>query len=221
MDDTERASARRIGLLAQDLVGGYSAFLAAGEVFDHPGTKTVLDAIERENVGPAVVAGREIQRLDGTSHYYALAHYADVAATSSGYREVRDRLWPAGALLALGDALADVQYLDRAPDLEFVRHLRNGVAHGNRFHLRGTEPKRPAHFSGPDRRGRPDGSTTERGRQTYFEIVPELNGKAVLFEFLGPGDLADLLLHLSWRLIRIGNGDPPQDLWPQRGITAK
>jgi len=49
------------------------------------------------------------------------------------------------ALLHVGDAFSGVEYFDRSPELEFLRHTRNAVAHGNRFNI--TSPlKRPAFF---------------------------------------------------------------------------
>ena len=135
--------------------------------------------------------------------------------TRPDYREIHDRFWLSGALLTLGDELAKESYFDRKPDLEFIRHLRNGVGHGNRFNLQGAEPRRPAHFTGPDRRFMPDGTTTPPGQQHTFTITPALNQQEVLFGFIGPGDVCDLLQFVSWRLIRIGNSDPPHDLWPQ------
>ena len=49
------------------------------------------------------------------------------------------------ALLHVGDEFSAVGYLDRSPELEFLRHVRNAVAHGNRFNI--TRPlKLPASF---------------------------------------------------------------------------
>ena len=197
MDQDQRMAARAMGLLAQDLSHGYVAFMAAREVFQHPTTELVRTAIEVENTGPAAVAGRRVARLDGTEHYFSMSHFAGVAASSPAYREVHDRLWLSGALLALGDALAAVGYLDRKPDLEFVRHLRNGVAHGNSFNLARNDPRKPAHFSGPDQRLRPDGTVTPTGQPTFFEIAPSLDGTQVLYHFMGPGDVLHLLMHLG------------------------
>lgn len=39
------------------------------------------------------------------------------------------------ALLNVGDAFAKVDYLDKSPELEFLRHIRNAVAHGNSFNF--------------------------------------------------------------------------------------
>lgn len=40
------------------------------------------------------------------------------------------------ALLDIGDALKEHNYLDNEPALEFFRHIRNGIAHGNRFNIK-------------------------------------------------------------------------------------
>jgi hypothetical protein len=77
------------------------------------------------------------------------------------------------ALLWIGDALTRASYFDRAPVLEFIRHLRNAVAHGNVFNLVNGEPRRPARF-----------------RQ--FEITANLHGTPVLFEYMMGGDIFDL-----------------------------
>ena len=48
-------------------------------------------------------------------------------------------------LLFVGDKLRLNDYFDKTPELEFLRHLRNGVSHGNTFRLRDYgEPRRPA-----------------------------------------------------------------------------
>src|SRR5688500_4961338 len=66
---------------------------------------------------------------------YHLPHYLAIAG-QRGHEEQFERVWLAGALLTLGDALSTHAYFDRAPILEMVRHLRNAVAHGNRFDIR-------------------------------------------------------------------------------------
>jgi hypothetical protein len=57
------------------------------------------------------------------------------------------RVWLAGSLLALGDRLERNDCFDHAPELELVYHLRNGIAHGNRFeiHNRKRLERYPAH----------------------------------------------------------------------------
>jgi hypothetical protein len=208
-----------VGQLAQQLHTGYLAYAATRDLLAHPGIQTVVEVMRSENVGPAPVPIGSIRRGDGSEIVYDLPHAIEVVGRSAGYRDVYDQLWLAGAVLTLGDALAAEHYFDRGPDLELLRHLRNGIAHGNRFNLRKGEPRRPAHFTGPDQRFL-DGGTTPTGQSRFFEITPACQGKAVLFEFMGPGDIVDLLIFVSWRLIRRGNGDPPYDLFPQRSSSG-
>lgn len=204
-----------VGQLAQELNRGYLAFAASVTVMQHPYTVGVVERLERENTGPAVVPIESISRKDETAHFFDLSHALRNISTSPTYREIRDRLWLAGAVLAIGDELDRAQpyYFDREPDLEFVRHLRNGVAHGNTFHFEGNQPTRPAHFTGPDQRLLSDGRTsTPVGQSHTFEITSSLEGQQVLFGFMGPGDVCDLMQFVANRLIRIGNKDEPKPL---------
>ena len=69
-----------------------------------------------------------------------------------------------------------------------VRHLRNGTAHGNRFTLRNPDElkKWPAHTRG-----------AACSYSEPFEVTPDLDGTEVLFDFMGPGDVLDLLISVS------------------------
>lgn len=203
----------QMGLLAQSLVEGYMAYAATTVLLRHPYALDALERLERDNAGPAVVPTSVIPRKDGSAHFFNLSHFVREVSTQPDFRSEQDRLWITGALLTFGDELSKVDYFDRGPDLEFIRHLRNGVGHGNRFHFRKGEPRRLAHFTGAAGR---DGVTAVTYPATIFKITPVLEGQTVLFEFLGPGDFCDLFMLVADRLIRIGNGDPPSALWPQR-----
>jgi hypothetical protein len=86
-------------------------------------------------------------------------------------------------LIAVGDACTQNQYFDRVPSLELLRHLRNGAAHGNRFNLTNGEPRRDADFQG------------------NFRITSSLDGQPnVLFDFIGAGDILDLLAYIESHL---------------------
>ena len=201
-----------VGQLAQNLCNGYIGFSGVTTIIRHPRAEEVIRQLELDNSGPARVPTEQIYTKHGAPPiYFDLIYAVKNIAASPGYREVHDRLWLTGALLTLGDELARQDYFDKKPDLEFIRHLRNGIGHGNCFNLRPGEPRRPAFYTGPDDR------TSAPPTSPYsFEITPTLNGRQVLFDFIGPGDVCQLLQFVSWRLIRIGNGDPPLDLWPQR-----
>jgi hypothetical protein len=203
----------QVGQLAQDLENGYMAHAATTALLRHPYALGALEGLERENEGPAVVPIVPVRRRDGTAHFFDLSHFVRLVSMKPDFQSEQDRLWMTAALLTLGDELAQVGYFDQGPDLEFIRHLRNGVGHGNRFHFLHGEPRRPAHFTGA---AGGDGSTPLVYPATTFEITSTLEGQSVLFDYLGPGDVCDLFLLVANRLIRIGNGDPPLALWPQR-----
>lgn len=81
----------------------------------------------------------------------------------------------------VGDELSNNGYFDKTPELEFFRHLRNGISHGNKFSFKNDEPTRLAKFKG-------------------FEITKVIQGKTVLFEFISTGDLFDLFDHIKTHL---------------------
>lgn len=206
---------RAIGQLAERLVSGYMAHQCLTSLLDEPIAESILVAIDQLYPPGRTGPGRNdvVLRKDGTAHFIWVPHYLRTVTQSPEYRSAQDRVFLAGALLELGDELAAVQYVDKRPDLELLRHLRNGIAHGNRFRLRRGEPLRPAYFTGPVGLF-PDGVTTTASRMK-FEISLAVDGQPVLFDFMGAGDICDLLMFISWRLIRLGNGDPLNDLWPQ------
>ena len=105
-----------------------------------------------------------------------------------------DRAWCVSSLVLLGDRLLAEGYYDRAPVLEMVRHLRNGIAHGNRFTLRNPDElkKWPAHTRG-----------AACHYSEPFEVTPDLDGTEVLFDFMGPGDILDLLISVASHLKRL------------------
>ncbi len=74
----------------------------------------------------------------------------------------------------IGHELKESNYFDKAPLLEFFRHVRNGISHGNAFNLSNQEPRRLAEFR-------------------KFRITRLLNGQCVLFEYMKPGDVMYLL----------------------------
>jgi len=185
------ADASAVSRTAQRLAAGYYAFLVAHLVAVNPQSINSLP--------PAKVLGEdptgEIKRKDGSAHVLNLRHYLDLLREDQDLQAELLRAWAMGALLTIGDQLAAHLYFDRAPLLELVYHLRNGVAHGNRFNITSAGVTRlachPAHNRSAVIKS-PAGFT--------FEILPTLTGP-VLFDFIGPADVIDLLqsveVHLS------------------------
>jgi hypothetical protein len=183
-------NAFRIARLAHRLAGGYYAHLA---VLDLVAGLPEQECIDYCNV-------RDVRRKDGSKHVYAFDFYFREAVSNPQIKTELDRVWAIGALLTLGDEIkkaapnkkAVPKHFYHAPHLELVRHLRNGVAHGNRFRI--DNPKElityPANnFNAPVKS--PNGST--------FEITDSLKGP-VLFDFLGPADLIDLFQSVEMHL---------------------
>lgn len=145
-----------------------------------------------------------LHRLDGSAIRYGLRDFARNAVDETT-QSLQLQASAAGALLTLGDEFAKYQYFDKRPEFELLRHLRNGVAHGNRFNLAENQPKRPAYFDGPDQRIFPDFTSTPEGQRTRFEIMPSLDGSPVLFEFMAAADVCDLLGSLGLQLMGYKN----------------
>jgi hypothetical protein len=80
-----------------------------------------------------------------------------------------------------------------------LRHLRNGVAHGNAFQI---DLKLLAKFPAHNRL-----AWVRSDSKAEFEITPNLQKQPVLFDFMAPGDILDLLMSVGLYLIRMGNGD--------------
>jgi hypothetical protein len=90
-----------------------------------------------------------------------------------------------GYLLTLismaGDQLRRNDYFDKTPELEFMRHLRNALSHGNKFHFLGGEPHRPASFQG-------------------YSLDASMHGQPVFFDYILPGDVLELMEHIERHL---------------------
>ena len=119
--------ARDVGQLGQDMVRGYAAHIAAVRIAPRMDSNALVRLI-------ADWPSDFVQRKDGSKWAFdtqdALVSLADKAIEAE-----LPRVWLTGSLLTLGDALKDNDYFDHAPALELVYHLRNGIAHGNRFNF--------------------------------------------------------------------------------------
>lgn len=195
--ETEVYHSRRagfeIGRLANRMASGYYASVAALEVARDRRAKELASNILQGIDGKPYSVGY-VARKDGTKHSFDFRHYLDYLSDSA-VRDDFDKTWLVGALLTVGDALQAHLYLDHNPLFELLYHLRNGIAHGNKFKFtqKGLErlKKYPAH------------NKLAKVKTSEFEVVESLNKKQVLFCFMGPADILDLLFSIEIVLTRV------------------
>jgi hypothetical protein len=192
---TPNPDAFRVGQTAQYMFGSYMAHQAAMLVARDPKAPTLLPPVESGHIVPV---GRVPDKA-GEGHSYHATYYLEWAQKAPA--DEFDRAALGGSLITLGDALAAHRYFDHAPELELVRHLRNGIAHGNHFNIlkpgREQLAKWPAH------------NRLATVKTSEFEVTPPLNGHEVLWGFMERGDVLNLIQTVSVYLIRMGNGVTP------------
>jgi hypothetical protein len=186
-------AALEAGQLAWDMARGYAAQIAAIRMAPRLDPQAFVRLI-------AKFPSDFVQRKDGTKWSFDTQDAIGSAVADKAIATELPRVWLAGSLLAVGDALKDHDYFGHAPLFELVRHLRNGIAHGNRFDIRYLDELKeyPAHNHDADYRG---------PNSTIFEITAALDGQPVLFDFMGAGDVLDLLHSVGADLQRIGRGE--------------
>ena len=183
-------SAVEVGLLARRLTSGSYAHAAALTIARDPRASDLAPLPRQPGWQPEGL----VLRKDGTSLTYDWTHCLEAARADPVLVDDLDRAWLASALIVLGDRLAIEGYFDRAPILEMVRHLRNGVGHGNRFEIR--DPQQLARWPAHTRH-----AAIVSTAGTTFEITPDLHGTPVLFHFMGPGDVIDVLIGVGTHLL--------------------
>jgi len=192
------AAALQVAQLIQRLTGGYYAHAAALEVARDARVKPLFSKVIPGQIVPVGF----VPHKDGRQYPYHFHHFLEQVQINAELLEDLQKTWLIGSLLTIGDALLKYGYFDRAPEIELVYHLRNGVAHGNRFHLDEKGLKRldkyPAH----------NHKTPFRTDTSRFEIVAALKGHPVLFDYMGPADVLDVLSAVGVYLWRMGHGEP-------------
>lgn len=152
----------------------YSANALILNLLIYEGTEPLLMAID-------VQEGSELRVLRSDGSYYAgIDLWQVIKQTKRNPAFGLDflSLQLMTIISAVGTVFAEHDYFDQTPELEFLRHLHQGVLHGNSFYLADGEPKRLAKFGD-------------------FEITADLHGQTIFFEFLMPGDIFDLFDNLK------------------------
>lgn len=76
-------------------------------------------------------------RKTGAMHRLAIAPYFHSGEVNGSTNLGMINAWPNLMILELGHLLAEEDYFDKRPLFEFVRHVRNAIAHGGRFNIKG------------------------------------------------------------------------------------
>src|SRR5437899_5091114 len=167
-------AAYEVGQLAQDMARGYAAHIAAIRVAPRLDGKAIVRLI-------GDYPSDFVQRKDGTKWSFDTQDAIVSAVADKAIATELPRVWLAGSLLAVGDELKDHDYFGHAALFELVRHLRNGIAHGNRFNIR-YPLKYPAHNRDAFYRS---------PNNTIFEITPALNLQPAPLHLLAAGHVLD------------------------------
>lgn len=195
-DKRSRQAAFETGQLIEKLVAGYYGHLAATIIATDARAVSMAPAIE---TGQNVPVGR-VFRNDQTSHTFHFLHYLKTLKTDPVIEETLSRVWLSGVLITAGDLLSKNGYFDKAPEFELVRHLRNGIAHGNTFRIDNVNKliEFPAHNMF---------AAVRSDKHADFVVDESVQGLPVLFDFMGEGDILDLLISVGLRLIQLGNSE--------------
>jgi hypothetical protein len=194
------AAAVEVATLAQRMTSQYFSHVAAMYVARDDRAEALAPPIEPGQRVPII----RIPRRDGNAMIMWFNHYLK-AVKNAEVSEDFDKVWLLGALLAVGDALGSNGYFGHDPEAEMIRHLRNGIAHGNRFsfHQR-VKDKATGNLKYPANIFR----YAARQSMPRHEIDVSLQGTEVLWMWGGPDAIMDCLTVLGVHLWNVGHGLP-------------
>jgi hypothetical protein len=190
-----------VGILTQRLAGEYYTHMAALHVAADPRAAAFAPPVEAGQSVPIL----RVPRDDGTHHIFHFSHFLSQVREPELVDDFK-KAWLASTLLTIGDALGVNGYFGHAPEAELVRHLRNGIAHKNRFSFH------PAVIDSSS--GLLKHSAHNRRYQIAlsmreYVIDTNLKGSSVLFDYGGPAVILDILTVLGWHLTRSAQGFAP------------
>jgi len=186
-----------VGDLAHQLVGGYYSHLAAVTVASDPRATALMPATKPGRLVPeGVVRGK-----DGHEGAFHFEFYLAAVRNDPFVQDQFARVYLAGAIITLGDALSRHRYFNHQPELELLYHVRNGVAHGNRFNIDARGEARLARFPAHNKV-----AIARVPHSPPFEITPALRGTPVLFDFMESGDVVNLLNSVGSYCRELGYG---------------
>jgi hypothetical protein len=177
------------------------------QYFSHYAFMHVARDARAQGLGPQIEPGQfvpilKIPRRDGDAMIMSFDHYFAEGLKPEPQEDFA-RVWLMGALLMVGDALGANRYFGHIPEAEIIRHLRNGVGHGNRFSFHSNviekstgKLKYPANIF----------RYSARQRMPRHEVDTSLEGTEVFFVWGGPEAIVDCLTVLGIHLWNVGHG---------------
>jgi hypothetical protein len=126
---------------------------------------------------------------------YWVSYYLQMARKDKNVKQLLEMVWFQGAFLTLGDRFDQARYLDHLPEYELVYHLRNGIAHGNKFNFKKPGLERLEKYGAHNR--------NIEGEHRLLDIQPNLQGLPVLFDFASSSELLSLIngIHMKTNTI--------------------
>jgi hypothetical protein len=192
------AAAVEVGQLAERMIKQYFAHCAAMLVARDGRSDQLMPHVEAGQMVPVF----RIMGNDGreTTAHFPLFLEAFRAPEAQGDF---DKVLLEGALLTVGDALKANKYFGNIPEAEIIRHLRNGVAHGNKFSFdKSVKDATTGRLRHP-------ANTARYAAWQVREVETHLQGTEVLFAWGGPLAIVDCLTVLGVHLSNVGHGLPP------------
>jgi hypothetical protein len=179
------------------------------QYFSHVAAMYVARDKRASMFAPAIEPGQNVPvlrvpRRDGNAMVMWFNHYLEKNNEPETVKDF-DRVWLTGALLAVGDALGANGYFNHEPEAEIIRHLRNGIAHGNRFTF---HPSVVDKNTGKLRYPANISRYAQRQQMPAHEIETNLQGTEVLWSWGGPDAVVDCLTVLGVHLWNVGHGLP-------------
>jgi hypothetical protein len=188
-----------VARLAQRMVSQYFSHVAAMYIARDPRAEMLRPQLTSGQNVPVL----KIPRGDGNEMIMSFDHFL-AEGHKPATRKDFDRVWLTGALLTVGDALGP-DYFGHQPEAEMIRHLRNGIAHGNRFKFTSSVKDKS---TGKLKYQANNFRYAAQQSMPMHEIHTKLEGRSVLFDWGGRGAIVDCLTVLGIHLWNLGYGIP-------------
>ncbi|MDD3159981.1 MAG: hypothetical protein PHQ98_03370 [Candidatus ainarchaeum sp.] len=185
-----KSAAYGVGYFAEELANKCYSFSSAMLISSNPNAKEIIPKIA---VKKNVYEGRIIE--NNTKHAFDFELYLN---NVPNLVNEFNYTYMASSIIKLNDKLKKYDYFDHAPILETIYHLRNSVAHNNKFDFKNQKERLkryPAYFC------------ITKNSPKIIEFNEKKMNQEILFETIEYGELIELFKYIGLYLIMMGNGD--------------